>query len=399
MQPRTAIFARAIFARAIFVRAFFVRALLVILLTFFVSRAEPAFIVLQSVLIFSLYRVHRRHKNHQKLSINLVTVVNDKRRVFNSALRQHLQAPGNALMDERAIREGILNTLDAVMPATPAIILVKNNDRWDVSSHYPKADRILTNSIDTIEKELINIISSEQEHHVRLADRNGDKYWIFLLHTEKNHHTLLVVSPGKKYQQSLQWQQITDISTHARTLFQANQQTRFWKLQASLDSLTGLLNRRAFINEASEVLHRPNPKQPQSCLIFMDIDDFKQINDRFGHPAGDKVLSDLARRMQKELRQQDLIARYGGEEFVVLLPHTDAVKGVLVAERLRKSALLYNEGPVPLSISLGIAATGPQTDTVDKLLKEADDALYQAKHSGKNRVCRAPSCADLRLGA
>ncbi|WP_433998858.1 diguanylate cyclase [Endozoicomonas sp.] len=361
------------------------------------NQAELALIALQSLLITGLYWVNRKHKHRQAISINLVTTHNDKRRIFDSALRKHLQAPANALMDEKAIRERILETLDAVMPGTPSMILVKRKSHWDISSHYPKAAQILKSSIDNIEDELLNVIGSDQEHHVRLEDRNGVKYWVFLLHTEENHHTLLVVSPGNQRKKTLKWQQITDISTHARTLFQANQQTRFWKLQASLDSLTGLLNRRAFVNEASELVHRQDSAQPQSCLIFIDIDDFKQINDRFGHPAGDKVLSELANRMRKELRQKDLIARYGGEEFVVLLPQTDALRGVQIAERLRNSASLYKGGPVPLSISLGIAATGPNTDTLDKLLKEADDALYEAKHSGKNRVCRAPSCADIRL--
>ncbi|WP_422409516.1 MULTISPECIES: diguanylate cyclase [unclassified Endozoicomonas] len=361
------------------------------------SQAELALIALQSMLINGLYWINRKHKNRQAISINLVNSQFDKRRVFDSALRKHLQAPSNALMDEKTIRQRILATLDAIIPDTPSMILIKNKDQWDVSSHYPKAAQILTNSIDSIEDELMNIITSEQKHHIRLEDRNGVKYWIFLLHSEENHHSLLVVSPGSQPNRPLKWQQITDISNHARTLFQANQQTRFWKLQASLDSLTGLLNRRAFVNEASELLHRPDSAKSQSCLIFIDIDDFKQINDRFGHPAGDKVLSDLACQLRKDLRQEDLIARYGGEEFVVLLPNTDAVRGVKIAERLRNSALLYKGGPVPLSLSLGIAATGPQTDTLDKILKEADDALYQAKHLGKNRVCRAPSCADIRL--
>lgn len=363
------------------------------------SQAELALIALQSMLITGLYWVNRKYKNRQAISINLVYNYTDKRQVFDLALRKHLQPANNALMDERAIRKRILATLDAVMPGTPSMILVKNKDQWSVSSHYPKAARILKSSIETIEDELTDIIGSEQEHHIRLEDRNGVKYWIFLLHTEENHHTLLVVSPGSQPGKSLKWQQITNISTHARTLFQANQQARFWKLQASLDPLTGLLNRRAFTNEASELLHHPARKNSQSCLIFIDIDDFKQINDRFGHPAGDRVLSDMASRLRKELRQQDLIARYGGEEFVVLLPHTDAVWGVQIAERLRNSALLYEGGPIPLSISLGIAATGPQTNTLDKILKEADDALYQAKHLGKNRVCRASSCADMRLSA
>ncbi|WP_062269537.1 diguanylate cyclase [Endozoicomonas arenosclerae] len=361
------------------------------------NQPELALLSLQSLMITGLYWVNRSHKHRQAISINLVTTHNDKRRVFDTALRKHLQAPTNALMDEKAIRERILETLDAVMPGTPSMILVRKKDYWDISSHYPKAAQILKSSIDTIEDELISIINSDQEHHVRLEDRNGVKYWVFLLHTEENHHTLLVVSPGSQRKKSLKWQQITDISTHARTLFQANQQTRFWKLQASLDSLTGILNRRAFVNEANELVHRKDPEQAQSCLIFIDIDDFKQINDRFGHPAGDKVLSDLANRLRKELRQQDLIARYGGEEFVALLPETDAVRGVQIAERLRNSASLYEGGPVPLSISLGIAATGPQTDTLDKLLKEADDALYEAKNTGKNKVCRAPSCRDIRL--
>jgi len=125
-------------------------------------------------------------------------------------------------------------------------------------------------------------------------------------------------------------------------------------------------------------------------LLFLDIDDFKKVNDTLGHPVGDLVLKALGNYLQAAVRQADLVCRYGGEEFVVLLAETEAQQAKISAERLRAG---ISHIPVDLperqlyfTVSIGVAELGPGMDG-ETLVKAADAALYQAKQTGKNRVC------------
>jgi len=160
---------------------------------------------------------------------------------------------------------------------------------------------------------------------------------------------------------------------------------------AITDSLTGLYNRRRF----ADVLKREfavtrRYRNTLSCLI-LDIDHFKQINDRFGHDAGDQVLKEVARRIVGSLREVDLAARYGGEEFAILLPHTSKKDAKIVAERLlgnlRKQQFTFGSELVQITASIGCAGnTDVVSGQADDLVKAADVALYQAKNSGRNVV-------------
>ncbi len=359
------------------------------------SLAELSLICIQAMLITGLYWINRQQKRRQDISVNLITTSSDKRRVFDIALRKHLQAPANEPLDEKAIRRRVLDTLDAVIPGTPSIVLTREERRWSINSYYPKASGLFKSRLKSISRELLSIIESTQ-HEAIVEDAGGVIYWVFKIHSEDNRSVLLIVASGKNGNKGL-WEIISDVGTHARTLFQANQQTRFWKLQASLDPLTGVLNRRAFLNEAKPQLAQALEQDKQSCAIFMDIDNFKQVNDTYGHPAGDAVLVSLARTLRNGLRQNDLLSRYGGEEFVVLLPKTGASQGVQIAERIRKAVMAIEDGPRPITISLGISATNSDIHDLETLLDLADQALYKAKNTGKNRVVQDKACFDLKL--
>jgi diguanylate cyclase (GGDEF)-like protein len=117
------------------------------------------------------------------------------------------------------------------------------------------------------------------------------------------------------------------------------------------------------------------------------LDNFKSVNDSFGHTAGDRVLKHVAKLLQKNIRDVDVIARYGGEEFVFLLPEADKEEAYTVSERLRKklSGLQFDDLP-RITISLGIASYPDDSDDIDLLIKKADAALYTAKQSGRNKV-------------
>jgi diguanylate cyclase (GGDEF)-like protein len=157
---------------------------------------------------------------------------------------------------------------------------------------------------------------------------------------------------------------------------------------ASMDPLTGMFNRRGFAEATSRVIEREaNAGRPVTVLIF-DIDHFKSINDRFGHPAGDEILKLFAAVVVNALRISDLSGRIGGEEFAALLP-CSLEEGVLAAERVReafeRSGIVDETGPVDTTVSIGVAG-GPAGTELEVLLAAADTALYQAKRSGRNRV-------------
>jgi diguanylate cyclase (GGDEF)-like protein len=160
------------------------------------------------------------------------------------------------------------------------------------------------------------------------------------------------------------------------------------KKAASVDPLTGMFNRRGFAEACSRVIDREaNAGRPVTVLIF-DIDHFKSINDRFGHPAGDEILKLFAIVVINSLRITDLSGRIGGEEFAALLP-CSLEEGVIAAERVREafadSGIAVETGPVDTTVSIGVAG-GPAGTELEVLLAAADTALYQAKRSGRNRV-------------
>jgi diguanylate cyclase (GGDEF)-like protein len=160
------------------------------------------------------------------------------------------------------------------------------------------------------------------------------------------------------------------------------------KTAASVDPLSGMLNRRGFSEACARVIEREAAAgRPVTVMIF-DIDHFKGINDRFGHPAGDEILKLFSTVVISSLRISDLSGRIGGEEFAALLS-CSLDEGVLVAERVREafeaSGIVCEEGPVDTTVSIGVAG-GPAGTELEVLLAAADTALYQAKRSGRNRV-------------
>jgi diguanylate cyclase (GGDEF)-like protein len=167
------------------------------------------------------------------------------------------------------------------------------------------------------------------------------------------------------------------------------------KAQAVTDELTGLANRRRFMEFVQLELKRAERFQSPLGLLLVDLDDFKLVNDRFGHGTGDEVLRALSDVFRESLRDVDLAARLGGEEFAVLLPETDYSGAAGVAERLRASlASLELQDPdgqgFGVTASFGVAVY-PEAQSVDELLRTADAALYRAKAEGKNRVALAPT--------
>ncbi|MDO8661734.1 MAG: diguanylate cyclase [Candidatus Omnitrophota bacterium] len=151
------------------------------------------------------------------------------------------------------------------------------------------------------------------------------------------------------------------------------------------DGLTGLFNRRYFNELINMEINRLKRAPSSLSLLMLDIDNFKIYNDTQGHPAGDELLKKCAKVFKNSVRAVDIICRYGGEEFIIMLPQTDKPGAQIIAERLRMQAELF----LPTTISVGIATLPQDAQSVEDLIQKADDALYQAKKSGKNKWCAA----------
>ena len=150
-------------------------------------------------------------------------------------------------------------------------------------------------------------------------------------------------------------------------------------------------NRRYFEMKARDELERAMRFGRPFSLLMVDIDNFKNVNDRFGHRSGDEVLVELARRMTEVTRDIDTCARYGGEEFVLLLPETDSEGARVVAEKLRRIVSdapigVSDAGRLSVTVSVGVAGYPEHGDSLPDVLKRADEALYVAKRAGKDRV-------------
>jgi diguanylate cyclase (GGDEF)-like protein len=163
--------------------------------------------------------------------------------------------------------------------------------------------------------------------------------------------------------------------------------------QASLDGLTGLANRRSASDALHVELSRAGRFGSDVSIVMADLDGFKTVNDRFGHPVGDSVLREFAETLRETAREVDTTGRWGGEEFILILPATDAEGGARLAERVRSAfeqrLVLAPDGTrIPVTASFGVAAY-PRHASEESLIRAADEALYEAKRAGKNRVVTA----------
>ncbi len=193
-------------------------------------------------------------------------------------------------------------------------------------------------------------------------------------------------------------QTLTVIARQAAEVIRSAQLLQETRRLAVTDALTGLFNRRHFNQQLEENVSRAARYDEPLALIFLDVDHFKSVNDRYGHHAGDRCLQALARTLRENVRDSDQIARIGGEEFAVLLIRADRELALSIAERLRDRIddLIIEEDPplpVDLTASLGIAFFREDGDDPRSLMRSADRALYTAKRLGRNRVVLASECS------
>ncbi len=163
-----------------------------------------------------------------------------------------------------------------------------------------------------------------------------------------------------------------------------------WEARATTDALTGLNNRATVLQQLERSFARCGRSKQSLAALTLDIDHFKTVNDRYGHPAGDMVLRQVSRTLEESKRLNDCVGRFGGEEFLIVLEDTDEAGALLVAERIRTriAALTFpsQAGSFRVTASLGVAVSPRHADRTDDLLRKSDRALYLAKEGGRNQV-------------
>jgi diguanylate cyclase len=203
---------------------------------------------------------------------------------------------------------------------------------------------------------------------------------------ERDHLTELVLKSVARIMQINERLQ-TRLAAAEKKLIEQAKQIEDQLAEARTDALTGLPNRRAFDDELQRRLAEWQRTTNTFCLMMIDIDHFKILNDRHGHPAGDQALCNLAELLDSTLREMDLTARVGGEEFAAILPSTNLSDGCRASERVRTAVasqrFRFESTELRLTVSIGLAAVD-SGDNVASLIKRADAALYAAKRAGRN---------------
>jgi diguanylate cyclase (GGDEF)-like protein/PAS domain S-box-containing protein len=202
--------------------------------------------------------------------------------------------------------------------------------------------------------------------------------FISLFSAEKNYYSIIDSERLKPFANQ------AAIALENARLYSATQ------LKAETDELTGLKNRRNFFEMGAREVERAARFNHALSVLMIDLDGFKEINDTFGHPVGDRLLKELADVLKSKLRNVDLIARYGGDEFIILLPENDSKGAIDAAERicrnLEQVKIETAQGMAKVTASVGVASLGDTITTLSGLIEQADRALYTAKKFGKNRV-------------
>jgi two-component system cell cycle response regulator len=327
------------------------------------------------------------------------------------------------MTDELRMREatgqsmGLLDPADTLTDANPSgrILIIEDRPEsvaWFAGALQPTHE---VSSVDTFEETLVRVKGGDYDLIVvSLGMRGFDGLRLCSqlrsLPEGRNVPILVVVSDGdrRKLTQALEMgvndyltrpvdknELVARVRTQLRKKRYADRLRHNVQLSLEMaitDQLTGLHNRRYMARHLDNLVVSARKTGKPLAFLIMDIDFFKSVNDTHGHDIGDEVLREFAQRIGANIRGIDLACRYGGEEFVVVMPDTDVAFAYSVAERLRKSiettpiAISRAPGNLSITISIGIASSGGEGDTADALLHRADQALYRAKRTGRNRV-------------
>ncbi len=255
----------------------------------------------------------------------------------------------------------------------------------EANTHFNRASLDFNESIDSdlasVRSELSKDGGSQIESFKNMLIERLEKISSAL--SLKREEYVIKIEDGEKEQAELQQHFKNVIST-------LQDKNRILEEQSSRDPLTGIYNRRVFKERIEMEFERFVRYKTGFSLLFFDVDHFKQVNDTYGHEAGDRALKGIAQSTRSVLRKSDVFARFGGEEFVVILFETDIDHALVVAEKLRdlieNAEFMYEGRRVPITISIGVTESRESDADSESVIKRSDSLLYRAKELGRNRV-------------
>ncbi len=267
----------------------------------------------------------------------------------------------------------------------------------DPSAGEPSVEELMTHyhpddvpmHADYVDKAMIN--GQPYEFDIRILSGDGSIRWGHMLGQGEQDETgrvvrlfgtVMDITDRKLAEESIRDYSIV-LEASLTELGEAN--TRLEGL-ATTDGLTGLKNHRAFQERLAEEFQRASRYGSSLSLLILDVDCFKRFNDSFGHPAGDAVLKEVGDLLQGTVREVDTVARHGGEEFAVILPLTDALGALAIAERLRQAVEEASWIHQSITVSIGVSSLRPGMTDHSTLIDSADRALYQSKRGGRNQI-------------
>ncbi len=262
-------------------------------------------------------------------------------------------------------------------------VFLKNN-KYLIDSTNNNQDTQIVDACYDIAKESIKEFNKTNENIKKISKKSSVDLNKITKDIEELDSTKLIASFNEFHSNLLETLKEADT-----TIIKLQEEVLKLEKESNIDPLTKLYNKRALLKDIENILHFGKDKKLDLALIIFDLDDFKKINDTYGHIAGDKTLIYVGKVLKNTLRKEIKTYRFGGEEFVVILNRTEIEKAKKIAERILKiiseSKLIYKSNTIQITMSGGV--TSHQIgDTADLIIERADKALYEAKTSGKNRV-------------
>jgi diguanylate cyclase len=275
-------------------------------------------------------------------------------------------------------------------------------DKRGISSFVSLQKKYLTDRegefkdiIDILTNAMVNLDAENHGYNQKILEQSGKIEQITLLDDIKKVKQALILEVEQirhtvKRKQSSDSETLEALAKQVHTL---NSQLKQAHTESVTDSLTGIYNRKAFDRQIGELVEKNTIAKSPFSLLIMDIDNFKNINDTYGHQTGDRIIMAIVNKCRQSIRAEDFFARYGGEEFIVILPGASLRNAVKKANHICKSVAStryrLNDGPdgqtLHVTLSIGVSCH-QKADTTTSIIQRADKALYAAKDAGKNRV-------------
>src|SRR6266568_3920182 len=309
-----------------------------------------------------------------------------------------------AVLEVKELLEKVCSLIQEAFQVSHVSVLLREEDDLVLRAHYGNlTPRILEGgrltAVAGIWGRALSAGKTVIEHNVHslpdyvgLYAETGSRMCIPLVSFGQTLGVLLLDSAETGAFQSGDTQSLESVADICATAIQNAHYVERVKQLAYLDGLTGIFNRRFFELRISEEIERARRFDTGMAVIMVDIDNFKRLNDEFGHLLGDEVLRQVSSIFHQQLRKFDVVCRYGGEEFAILLSQTNPQHALAVAEKLRRSVEIWQFPgvPRPVTISAGTAVYPDHGSTRDELVKAADAGMYAAKQAGRNQACLAP---------